>query len=50
MEMFEPKKGKSLLSQQGLPGDLVGAVALGYVDCNPPQATARKKEYVVKVV
>jgi hypothetical protein len=51
-EMFETAEGKELLQKWGLPDDLigVGAVALGYADCETPQAAARKKDYVVKVV
>jgi nitroreductase len=51
-EMFETAEGKELLQKWDLSGDLVGvgAIALGYADCDPPQAAARKKDYVVKVV
>ncbi|MDR1573306.1 MAG: nitroreductase family protein [Clostridiales Family XIII bacterium] len=51
-EMFETEDGKALLEKWGLSGDLVGvgAVALGYADCDPPQAAARKEGYVVKVI
>jgi nitroreductase len=51
-EMFETAEGKELLQKWGLSDDLVGvgAVALGYADCETPQAAARKKDYVVKVV
>jgi nitroreductase len=50
-EMFETEGGKELLKKWGLPDDLagVGAVALGYADCEPPKAAARKKDYIVRV-
>jgi nitroreductase len=51
-EMFETEGGKVLLKKWGLPDDLIGigAVALGYADCEAPKAAVRKKDYVVKVL
>jgi nitroreductase len=50
-EMFETEGGKDLLKKWGLPEDLVGvgAVALGYANCEAPKAAVRKKDYVVKI-
>jgi nitroreductase len=50
-EMFETEGGKELLKKWGLPDDLVGvgALALGYADCEPPNAAVRKKDYVIKI-
>jgi nitroreductase len=51
-DMFETEGGKALLKKWGLPDDLVGvgAVALGYANCEPPKAAVRKKDYVLKIV
>jgi nitroreductase len=51
-EMFETEGGGILLKKWGLPEDLVGvgAVALGYADCEPPKAAVRKNDYTLKVL
>jgi nitroreductase len=50
-EMFETEGGKTLLKKWGLSEDLVGvgAVALGYANCEAPKAAVRKKGYVVRI-
>ncbi|MDR3296573.1 MAG: nitroreductase family protein [Clostridiales Family XIII bacterium] len=50
-EMFETEGGKALLKKWGLSEDMVGigAVALGYADCDPPAPAVRKKDYVIRI-
>ena len=50
-QVFELPEGKALLKKWGLPEDLVGvaSIALGYADCDLPQAKPRKEDYYVIV-
>ena len=50
-EMFESEEGKNLLKEWGVEGDYigVGSCALGYPDCEHPEAAPRKDNYVVMV-
>jgi len=50
-EMFESEEGKSLLKEWGVEGEYVGigSCALGYTDCEFPNAAPRKDNYVVMV-
>lgn len=50
-EMFEMPEGKSLLKKWNIPEDMMGvaSIALGYADCEHPNAAPRKSDYV-KVV
>ena len=50
-QMFELEEGKELLRKWGLPETLSGvaSIALGYADCEHPQAKPRKEDYVVRV-
>lgn len=50
-EMFDRREGKELLEKWNLPTTLtgVGALALGYIDGDQPEASERKKNYIVKI-
>lgn len=50
-EMFDSKKGKTMLRTLGLPETLrgVGAVALGYAAQEPTKVAPRKQNYIVKL-
>ena len=50
-EMFETEEGKELLREWGLPENLKGvaSMALGYPDCEHPQAKPRREGYAIKV-
>lgn len=50
-EEFACEEGKKLLAQWGITGDYVGVghLALGYRDCDYPEARARKEGYIVRV-
>ena len=50
-QMFEMEEGKELLRKWGLPDNLTGvaSIALGYADCEQPEAKPRKADYVVRV-
>lgn len=49
--MFESDEGKALLKKWGLSENLrgVASIALGYADCEHPQARPRRDGYVVKL-
>ena len=49
--MFDSREGKELLEKWNLPTTLtgVGALALGYIDGDQPEASERKKNYIVKI-
>lgn len=50
-EVFESERGQELLKEWGVEGDYVGIghCILGYRDCEYPEATARKENYIVRV-
>ena len=50
-QMFESEEGKALLKKWGVEGDYVGvgACALGYTDCQKPDAAPRKDKNVVYI-
>ena len=50
-EMFESDEGKELMKKWGIPDYFVGigALAIGYADCEYPVAPARREGYVLKV-
>lgn len=50
-QMFESEEGKSLLKEWGVEGEYIGigSCALGYPDCEFPNAAPRKDNYVVMV-
>lgn len=50
-EEFDSEEGKALLASWGIKGDYVGIghCALGYGDCEPPKASPRKENYIVRV-
>ena len=45
------EKGKDLLKKWGITEELTGvaSIALGYADCENPQAKERKADYIVRV-
>ena len=47
-EEFESEKGKELLASLGIEGDYegIGHCILGYADCEQPEASPRKENYV----
>ena len=50
-QMFELEEGKALLREWGLPEDLTGvaSMALGYADCEHPEAKPRREGYIVRI-
>jgi hypothetical protein len=50
-EIFSGDEGKALLKKWGLSDEYVGvgALALGYADCELPSPAKRKDDYIVKV-
>ncbi len=50
-EEFASEEGKKLLAKWGIVGDYVGVghLALGYRDCDYPEARERKENYIVRV-
>lgn len=48
-EMFETEEGKELLAKWNIPEGMKGiaSIALGYADCEHPQAAPRKEGYIV---
>jgi Nitroreductase len=50
-EEFAGSEGKALLEKWGIDGDYagVGHCCLGYRNCEYPEASPRKKDYVIKV-
>lgn len=50
-QMFETEEGKALLAEWGIKGNVQGvaSIALGYRDCEYPQAKERKADYIVKI-
>jgi len=50
-EMFASPEGKSLLKKWGISDEYVGvgAISLGYADCDLPAPAKRKDGYIVKV-
>lgn len=48
-EMFETDEGKGLMKKWGIPENFagVGALALGYADCELPEPPARKKGRII---
>lgn len=50
-EMFESEEGKALLKEWGLPEDVTGvaSIALGYADCENPEAKPRREGYILKI-
>lgn len=50
-EMFETEEGKALMTKWGIPESFVGigALALGYADCDLPQPPERKTGRVIRI-
>ena len=50
-QMFELPEGKELMKEWGLGEEYagVGAVSLGYADCDHPEPAPRKDGYIIKV-
>ena len=50
-QMFETDEGRQLLQEWGLPEDLKGvaSIALGYPDCEHPEAKKRREGYAIIV-
>ena len=50
-QMFETEEGKSLLKEWGVDDCYigVGACVIGYPDCNHPEPSPRKKDYVIYI-
>lgn len=50
-EMFETEEGKALMTKWGIPENFVGigALALGYADCDLPQPPERKTGRVIRI-
>lgn len=49
-EMFETEEGKELLKKWGIPENYagIGALALGYADCQLPEPPERKKGRIIR--
>ena len=47
-EMLETPEGQALLKKWKLPANMMGvaSIALGYADCEQPEAAERKKDYI----
>ena len=50
-EEFESEEGKEILKSLGIEGDYegIGHLALGYIDCEYPDAPARKDNWVYRI-
>ena len=50
-EMFETAEGKSLMKQWGIPENFagIGALALGYADCQLPEPPERKEGRIIRL-